>query len=1044
MTPLSGVFYCLEKSMATSSLGSLTLDLIVKLGSYVDGLTKAERKAKDSSDKIKKSFSGFSEQLKESLNGSQVGSVIDGITGKLGVLRGGVLTATAAVAGMAVGGTVVAIAGLSAMAIQTAKADAEMVMLANRAKISTTNFQVLTVASQQLGISQDQLGSIFADVQEKLGEFSATQGGGAADFFDALRNNTKMTDAQIKEFSKTLQGKDGMEAIQLLKDKLDSLGASSQEQRFVFESLASDLGNLMPLFANGGDLLNRYGTALQEAGVIKSKEAIEQSRLLAAQTQSVQTRFDGLKNQLSIQMMPVLNSVLSSFLQGSSNGKQFSGVIQAVGVIAKGAALGIVALAAGITSIITLIQGFIEQAKNIGSTAVNVWNADGAVNKAKALWGGLQNTWTIGSKTVTSIVDNSKQTLATFENIIDSSGTKLDNLGQLYYDTTEAQQKNTSSLKVNTKEADENTKAKEKAAEAAKKLAKEQAELNKMVGASALARLRIKSAEAMAGGKVRAYTANFAQMVQTSLNDGLSRFTAFNDSYHKGTTSKHATGNAFDFTLEDASKSAQAVSQLESLAKRYGFVVRVLDEYRNPSKRATGGHIHVSVLGYKGSADALKDASAELEIVKKFNDDANKIREEAAKQQLSVRSKYFTELERIESDNEQAIKDIKIAFAGDDEAINIYLRKQEFAYKKDVEEFRRAQKQKYDSYETDLLNKMANAEGAIALSSIAQRYGKDSFEYNVANLNLSSRSAKTQEFDDYTNTVNKINTDFAAPDQETQRFKLLEDAKSAHIAKMKSLDVDYNDNAKSLVEEQKSNQLGLYANLTSNAASAWGQLTDIIGKRQGEQSKSYKAMFAMQKAMAIASATINTYLAISQAWADPSLPFYAKIAASVVAGASGIAQVIAISQQEPSGFADGGFTGHGGKYQVGGVVHKGEVVWSQDDIRRWGGVSIVESMRKGSPNGFADGGVVTGDILGGIDIGYKPNASYSKSLENTSAQQPQINIFNNSQARVNASTNDDGSVSVEVFEAHLLNALSNPNSRISKGIATHTTAGRRR
>ena len=57
---------------------------------------------------------------------------------------------------------------------------------------------------------------------------------------------------RFKKFAKTLQGKDGVEALQLMKDKLDSVGASAQEQRFVFESLGNDLGNLPPLFENGG------------------------------------------------------------------------------------------------------------------------------------------------------------------------------------------------------------------------------------------------------------------------------------------------------------------------------------------------------------------------------------------------------------------------------------------------------------------------------------------------------------------------------------------------------------------------------------------------------------------------------------------------------------------------------------------------------------------------------------------------------------------------------------------------------------------------
>lgn len=54
-------------------------------------------------------------------------------------------------------------------------------------------------------------------------------------------------------------------------------------------------------------------------------------------------------------------------------------------------------------------------------------------------------------------------------------------------------------------------------------------------------------------------------------------------------------------------------------------------------------------------------------------------------------------------------------------------------------------------------------------------------------------------------------------------------------------------------------------------------------------------------------------------------------------------------------FADGGYTGPGGKYDPAGIVHRGEVVWSQDDVRRHGGVSRVESMRL---RGYSSGGIV--------------------------------------------------------------------------------------
>lgn len=50
-------------------------------------------------------------------------------------------------------------------------------------------------------------------------------------------------------------------------------------------------------------------------------------------------------------------------------------------------------------------------------------------------------------------------------------------------------------------------------------------------------------------------------------------------------------------------------------------------------------------------------------------------------------------------------------------------------------------------------------------------------------------------------------------------------------------------------------------------------------------------------------------------------------------------------------YADGGYTGPGGKYQPAGTVHKGEVVWSQADVARAGGVGAVEALRKGYANG---------------------------------------------------------------------------------------------
>src|SRR3990172_5015143 len=112
----------------------------------------------------------------------------------------------------------------------------------------------------------------------------------------------------------------------------------------------------------------------------------------------------------------------------------------------------------------------------------------------------------------------------------------------------------------------------------------------------------------------------------------------------------------------------------------------------------------------------------------------------------------------------------------------------------------------------------------------------------------------------------------------------------------------------------------------------------------GEQSNAYKVMFAASKAFSIAQSIVAISTGIALAAANP-FPLNLGAIASVIAATASI--VSTISSTTMGGYADGGYTGSGGKNDPAGIVHKGEVVWSQDDIRRAGGVGNVEAMRKG-------------------------------------------------------------------------------------------------
>ncbi|EPJ8714843.1 hypothetical protein LLI22_000219 [Acinetobacter baumannii] len=943
--------------MAAGSLGRLTLDLVAKVGSFVEGMSQAERKAKEASDNMKKSFKSFGDQIQDAIGGTQIGSAIEGITGKLGALRGGVLVAGAALAGMAAGGTVLAAGALGQMAIELAKADAQLNQLSRRAVTSAENFQIVAGAASAFGVEQEKLSDILADTSEKLGEYTSTKGGGAKDFFEMLANNTKMSAKEIDEFAKKLSTMDTVEALGQITTKLDDMGATAAEKRFVLESLASDLGDLAPLFSNNAELIKEYGDQLREAGVVRTQESIDKSLLLNAQTQALGTQFQGFKNQLASQMTPVLSNLIQYFVDGAVKSGSFGTVLSGVGTIAKVVGIAIVGVASAVSVVIQSISGFANIINHIGVIAARLDAAKTISEQINVLKTGFGESVGIWNDTASGIGKTIKSAMDFASNVQTSTMPALTGLSAAQLKVNQANLANSKSTITDTETAKENAKAKEEQAKAAAKAAKAQQDLNKMVGASALSGLRIKGAESIAGGQVRAYTANFAQMTQSALGKGLNRFTAFNDLYHKGTNSKHATGNAFDFTLEDAKKSGEAVTQLEQMAKRYGFVVSILDEYKKKSARATGGHIHVSVLGYKGTADALKDANAELDIVQKANDEATKIQEERQKQQLAITAKYATPEQKLALDNAEAIKQIKLAYANDPVAAEVFLNLQAKAYQKDLDEYRATQNQKLISATETAVQAAENwnrtyvdMTGTGSLLGLQQTQS-DRYKESFALFDSQSAVLDQQATDP--------NADIQAIAE--QREQLWQQ----HTQRMLLIDQTYN---------REKASLGL-----QSASETLGGMADLMGGLLGEQSAGYKAMFAMSKAFAVAQALINAPQTFSNVYTSVSAipligPYIAPALAAAAVGVQ-LAQAAQIKQTSLTGMAHNG---------IDNVPAEG--TWLLD-----GGERVL------NPN---------------------QNKDLTNYLNNQKDSGPQVVVYNNSKANVETNVGDDGRVYVTIDDVY--------------------------
>ncbi len=103
-----------------------------------------------------------------------------------------------------------------------------------------------------------------------------------------------------------------------------------------------------------------------------------------------------------------------------------------------------------------------------------------------------------------------------------------------------------------------------------------------------------------------------------------------------------------------------------------------------------------------------------------------------------------------------------------------------------------------------------------------------------------------------------------------------------------------------------------------------------IAKAKNEANRK---MFAMQVIQAVAQTATNALNAYGSAAAIPVVGYILAPIAAAMAVAAGAIQIAAIKKQqqasEAQGYAEGGFTPPGGKYEEAGVVHKGEWVASQ-------------------------------------------------------------------------------------------------------------------
>jgi len=111
--------------------------------------------------------------------------------------------------------------------------------------------------------------------------------------------------------------------------------------------------------------------------------------------------------------------------------------------------------------------------------------------------------------------------------------------------------------------------------------------------------LNVKSGDSQAAGAgISPKLIEMAKAIQGGV-PGFGYFSAFNDRFHQenASSSKHTQGLAADFTTAQA-PSAQDGKQITNWLKQMGASLAI-DEYNNPSSKATAGHFHVEIPAFE-------------------------------------------------------------------------------------------------------------------------------------------------------------------------------------------------------------------------------------------------------------------------------------------------------------------------------------------------------------------------------------------------------------------------------------------------------------
>lgn len=257
--------------MASKSLGTLTIDLIAKVGGFVSGLDKAQR-----------SSAKWRRQIESDVKAAGAAVATIGV----------------AAAGAAVTAATAGIALLKSTSDQITETD----RWAKSLKVSTQELLAWQFAAEKAGVSGDQIADIFKDIGDKIGDAVLNKSGEAVDALNALG-------LSADKLSKTTPDKQ----LLAIGEALSKINTNAEKTN-ILESLGNDLSKLLPLFDNNNQKLNQFIQLAKDYGVAPDPKSIDDLVKVNQFFQDLEAQASGLKMEIAAGLAKVDLSPLQTGL----------------------------------------------------------------------------------------------------------------------------------------------------------------------------------------------------------------------------------------------------------------------------------------------------------------------------------------------------------------------------------------------------------------------------------------------------------------------------------------------------------------------------------------------------------------------------------------------------------------------------------------------------------------------------------------------------------------------------------------------------------